>query len=414
MKILMIHKFYYVEGGAERYVFNISEILQKKGHTVIPFAMDAPRNFHSDYQEYFCSRFSPDQLLTAKNLSTRLRLAQKIIYNQEAQKKLSALIEKVRPDIAHVHSVYHHISPSVLHTLKQYNLPVMLTLHDYKIVCPNYIFIDGNDNLCEACKGKHFWHAITRKCFRNSYAASFLIAVEAYVNYYLRSYFNNVDLFVSPSHFLAKKIKQYGYQKKPVLVQPYSLNVNEYHPSFKPSDYYVFMGRLTPEKGLYFLLDTAKQITDVKLYIIGSGPMENYLRKRLENEKLSYIKLLGYKTGDELKQIVRNAKFTVVPSLWHDNSPLVIYESFALGKPVIGTRMGGIPELIEDGINGFTFERDDYQSFIKYIRLLAHDNERLVQMGKNAREIAENRYDFEQHYTQLVNLYEYTRNLSKN
>ncbi len=413
MKILMVHKFYYIEGGAERYVFNISDLLQKKGHTVIPFAMDDPRNFNSVYQEYFCSRFSPEQFFSTKSLKKRLYLARRIIFNQEAQQKLASLIEKEEPDLAHVHSVYHHLSPSVMHTLKNYNLPVMLTLHDYKLICPNYIFLDGKNNLCEVCHGKHFWHAVARKCFRNSYGASLLITMEAYFNYFKKSYRKNVDLFVSPSQFLADKIMKYGYADKPVLVQPYTLNTDLYQPCYEPKDYYVFMGRLTQEKGLDFLLAAAAQIRDIKLYIVGTGPLENDLKKRIDEQKLTHIQMLGYKSGDELRNIVRQAQFTIVPSIWHDNSPLVIYESMALGKPVIGTRMGGIPELIEEGKTGYTVARGDVDGLVRCIRLLAHNHPQLLELGKNARKVAENRFGFEAHYSQLLNLYEKTKTLIK-
>ena len=168
MKILMVHKFYYVEGGAERYVFNVTDLLEEKDHTVIPFAMQDDRNFVSEYSSFFADRFGPDQMFETKSVATRMQVAKRMIFNREAQNKLARLIEETQPDIAHVHSIYHHLSPAVLHTLKKYNLPVMLTLHDYKMVCPNYILLDGERNICEACKGKHFWHATTKKCFRNS------------------------------------------------------------------------------------------------------------------------------------------------------------------------------------------------------------------------------------------------------
>jgi len=412
MKILMIHKFYYIEGGAERYVFNLTHLLENKGHTVIPFAVKHPDNFETPYQEYFADYFSPEQFSQTRNPLKRITTAQRVIYNRRAQQKLAQLIKDTRPDIAHVHSIYHHLSPSVLQTLKDFNLPVMMTLHDYKLVCPNYIFLDGKRRVCEACRGKHFWQAMVRKCFRDSYAASFLTTVEAYFHYFKKSYKNNVDVLVSPSQFLAEKISQYGYAHKPVLVQPYTLNISEYKPSFFPLDYFVFMGRLTHEKGVHFLLDAMNQIKDTSLYIIGTGPIEEKLKRRIKEQGLSNVKMLGYKSGDELKRLVAGAKFTVVPSEWHDNSPLVIYESLALGKPVIGSRMGGIPELIDEDGDGFVFDRGDLSGFVNVINSLVHDQKKLSNMGKRAREKAEFIFGFDNHYHKIIELYELTRSVS--
>ncbi len=412
MKILMIHKFYYIEGGAERYVFNLTHLLGKKGHTVIPFAIDHPDNFETPYHTYFADYFSPEQFSQTRNPLARIKTAQRVIYNRSAQEKLAQLIKDTQPDIAHVHSIYHHLSPSILQTLKDFNLPVMMTLHDYKLVCPNYIFLDGKRRVCEACQGKHFWQATVKKCFRDSYAASFLTTVEAYFNYFKKSYKKNIDVFVSPSRFLAEKISQYGYADKPVLVQPYTLDIREYKPSFAPSDYFVFMGRLTHEKGVHFLLDAMQQIKGASLYIIGTGPIENELQRRIASENLTHVKMPGYKSGDELKRLVAGSKFTVVPSEWHDNSPLVIYESLSLGKPVIGSRMGGIPELIQEDIDGFVFERGDISGFVNMVNSLIHDQEKLVYMGKKAREKAENNFGFDAHYKKICELYELTRSVT--
>ena len=408
MKILMVHKFYYVEGGAERYVFNVTDLLKKKGNTVIPFAMHDERNFESEYSSYFVDRFGPDQLFETRNPFQHLKIADRIIFNKSAQKKLSLLIEETKPDIAHVHSIYHHLSPSILHTLKKHKLPVMLTLHDYKIVCPNYIFLDGQRNVCEACEGKHFWKATSKKCFRNSFAASALVTTEAYINHWKKSYYNNVDVFVSPSKFLGDKISQYGYEKKPVLVQPYTLDLEAYEPCYEPSDYFVFMGRLTHEKGVNFLLDAAKEIRGADLYILGTGPLEDEMRQRVKNENLNNVKMLGYKGGDELRDIVRKAKFTVITSEWHDNSPLVIYESLSLGNPIIGSRMGGIPELIEEGVDGFVFDRGDKDTFVARVNELIANPEMAIEMGRNARKKSEALYGFDEHYTKLMKLYDYT------
>ncbi|MBN2411432.1 glycosyltransferase family 4 protein [candidate division KSB1 bacterium] len=408
MNVLMIHKFHYIEGGAERYVFNLSQLLQKKGDVVATFSMHHPRNFPSPYADYFVSYFNPDQLRDSRDPIKTLKKAAKVIYNQEAQRKLAMLIEETRPDIAHVHSVYHHISPSIMKTLKEYHIPVILTLHDFKLVCPNIVFLDGKNRICEACRGKYFWKATLKKCFRESYGASLLVTLEATIHNMLRSYKKNVDLFHSPSAFLAGKISEYGYGHKPVKVLPYTLDVDSFEPRYKKSDYFVYAGRMSVEKGVLFLIDAMKRIKGKELYLIGTGPLDNVIKQRIEKEKLDNIRMLGYKSGDELREMISSAAFTVMPSLCHDNSPLAIYESLSLGKAVLGASFGGIPELVEDGIDGYIFKAGDMNDFVTKANLLIDNPQATINMGRRGRKKALQIFAPDEHYEKIMELYEQT------
>jgi len=414
MRILTVHKFHYIEGGAERYLFNMSELLAGHGHTVIPFSMRHPRNLACDYEAYFADYFNPEQL--RESLSHPVALLShlsRVLYNRNAQHQLTRLIHDTGPDLAHVHSIYHHLSPAVLTTLKKFKLPVVMELHDYKLVCPNYIFLDGQRRLCEACQGRHFFNATWKKCFRDSRSASLLVSLEATLHKWLATYQNNVDLFVSPSRFLAEKMKQYGYGDKPILVQPYTLDVASYQPHYGPSDYYIFMGRLTHEKGLHFLLQAAKQIPQRQLYICGTGPLENELRARIAAENLSQVVMVGYQSGEALKKLVANAAFTVVTSEWHDNSPLVIYESLSLGKAVLGARLGGIPELIREGVDGYTYQSGDMADFVAKVKRLIADPDRTIEMGRQARSKAEREFSPQAHYEKLLQIYDQAKALAQ-
>lgn len=408
MKILMVHKFYYIEGGAERYVFNLTDLLKAKGHQVIPFSMQHPRNFSSEYSDYFADYFNPNQF-QSKSPVTILKKAARVIYNRAAQRQLEELIKKTKPDIAHVHSVYHHLSPAILSTLKAYNIPVILTLHDFKLVCPNIVLLDGKNRVCQLCKGRHFWHVFLKKCFRNSYAASLLVWWEASIHKYLKSYIRNVDLFHSPSLFLASKIVELGLPKKRVKVLPYTLDVGHFSPTTSHSDYFVYIGRLSVEKGVLFLMDVMQHVRKSKLYIIGTGPLEEELRTLVHKRNLHNVSLLGYKSGDELKKLLSGARFMVLPSLCHDNSPLAIYEALSMGKPVIGARMGGIPELVEDEENGYIFEPGDAIDCADKINHLQENQQLIPLLGTNARKKAERRFDFEHHYQSILRLYEETK-----
>jgi glycosyltransferase involved in cell wall biosynthesis len=400
----MVHKFHYIEGGAERYVFNLTDLLERKGDTVIPFSMVHPKNFPSDYSDFFVSYFNPDQLRQSGNPIDLLKKVSRVIYNREAQDKLGALLETVRPDIAHVHSVYHHLSPSVLKTLRDFNVPVVMTLHDFKLACPNIVFLDGKNEVCTACQGRRFWKAFIKKCFRGSYGASFLVAVEAAVHRFLGSYRDHVQVFHAPSSFLGDKITGYGYEGKAVETIPYTLNVDAYTPFFGESDYFVYAGRLSVEKGVLFLLDAMSRVKGIDLYVIGTGPLEEHMKGRIEDESLKNVKMLGYKSGDELKEIMSHARFTVMPSLCHDNSPLAIYESLALGNAILGSRMGGIPELIEEGVDGYVFEPNDVGDFCDKVERLS-DPGVAANMGRRAAEKARKLFSPEKHYEQMTALY---------
>ena len=404
MNVLMVHKFHYIEGGAERYVFNLTDLLERKGDTVVPFAMDHPKNFPSEYSDYFVSFFNPDQLRQSGNPWTLMKKCARVIYNREAQNRLAALIEKAKPDIAHVHSVYHHLSPSVLKTLNDFHVPVVLTLHDFKLACPNIVFLDGKNRVCTACRGRHFWKAFAKKCFRGSYGASLLVAVEATVHRILGSYRNYVQVFHAPSSFLGEKINCYGYAGKHVETIPYTLDVDAYTPFFGESDYFVYAGRLSVEKGVLFLLDAMNRIEGIDLYVIGTGPLKEHMEKRIRDEALTNVKMIGYKSGDELKEIMSHARFTVMPSLCHDNSPLAIYESLALGNAILGSSMGGIPELIEDGVDGYVFEPNNIDDFVAKVGLLAGPGI-AVEMGRRASEKARRLFCPDEHYDRIMDLY---------
>lgn len=409
MKILMVHKFYYVEGGAERYFFSLSDLLRANGHQIIPFAMQHSANYPCEWSDYFAEDLETNKLRHGSGIRHRINRSLKFVYNKEAQQKLGELIEKTQPDLAHVHSIYHHLSPSVLFTLKKFGLPVVQTLHDYKLICPNYIFLDRHEKVCEACRGKHFWHATVKKCFRESYAASFLVTVEAYLHKWLDSHKRNVDLFHSPSEFLRSKMIQYGYPPERVVSQFYTIPISEYKPNFTNSDYVVFLGRLTYEKGVWLLIDAMREFADTELLVVGTGPLETELRQFVANNNMRNIRFAGYLAGEELKTAVANAKFTVIPSIWYDNSPLVIYESMALGKAVAGARIGGIPELIQDGETGYIFEPNDRNGLVDKIGKLLSDPQKTVAMGKLARERAEKQFSPHAHYSKISEIYDLVR-----
>lgn len=405
MKILMVHKFYYVEGGAERYMFNLSELLQRSGHQVIPFAMHHPRNLETPFSKYFVDYFEPDKELASLGPVNGAKAAARVIYNNQAMSLAEQLIDDQKPDLAHVHGVYHHLSPSVLISLKKKNLPVIFTLHEYKILCPSYLFLDGQGKVCELCEGKKFWHAPVKKCFRNSLPASLLVGVESYVHRLLRTYKNKVDLYLSPSKFLQGKMIQYGFPEEKVEWLPYTIPIDLYEPNYSHEEYFVYVGRLSHEKGIAELVQAMKRVPRLQLKVVGTGRLQASLQAFIDREGLKNVELVGYKSGQELQEIVKKAMFVAVPSVVYDNSPLSIYEAFAHGKPVVGASIGGIPELIDEGADGFLFKSGDEDSLVEALNRMWENRDRFPEMGRSARQKAEALFGPKGHMKKIEEIY---------
>lgn len=407
--ILQINKFHYIRGGAERYYFNLSRLLKQQGHKVIHFSMDDPRNFPSPFKDHFVSNLeisSPQMGLGG------LKKAGRIIYSLESRNKMKELVKIYRPEIAHVHNIYHQISPSILSVLKKNNIPVVMSLHDYKLISPNYKFMCGA-RICEH-KG-HYYKEIFHRSIKNSYLASALCVAEIYIDKIFKLHQRNVDLFLAPSEFIKNKFVEYGFDERKIKVLPYTLETEEYSsflPTGRGKKFILYLGRLSEEKGIEVLIDAMGELNniypnmagDVTLKIVGEGPLEEKLKLKVQNLNLNNIEFIGFKLGKALKQVVAESLAVVVPSAWYENSPLAIYEAMALGKPVIGSRVGGIPELVQENITGLLFEVGNHQELAAKIHYLLNNNERLLSMGEAARDAC-HKFNFKEHYGKIMEVY---------
>lgn len=399
MKVLLVNKFYFVKGGAEKHFFDIKELLEKNGHQVVVFSMQHEKNKPSPYSKYFVSKVNFENVRFDKE---GLRTAGRMLYSFEAARKLSKLIKDEKPDIAHVHNIYHQMSPSVLLTLKKHSIPVVLTLHDYKLLCPNYLFFTKG-KVCERCKGYNYWQAINNRCLKNSLPASILACVEMYFHKIIKAYEDSVNVFISPSEFLIKKIREW---EEPIIEIRHLANFIDaqgagYNP---PGNYVLYFGRLSQEKGIKTFIEAAKGI-DYQFKIVGSGPLENELKKKVSQEKISNVEFLGYQSGEALKDSIKNSLAVVVPSEWYENQPLTILEANSLGKPVIGSRIGGIPEMIEDGKSGYLFETGSVDDLQKKINMMIADRNKVEKIGQRSHQLVQQRSP-EKYYKKLVKIYE--------
>ncbi len=403
MKILMVNKYYFVKGGSERYLFDLKKVLEKNGHEIIPFAMKDKNNFQSEFSQYFVDHVDYDVPFSVK----KIKEAGRLIYSFHARKQIEALIEATKPDVAHLHMIDHQISPSILHSLRKYGIPVVQTVHQYKLVCPNYRFyIEHENKICEQCLGGKFYQPILTRCHKKSLTASALIAIEAYFHQLLNTYKKNIKLFHTPSAFMKRMLAKGGIDENKVE-HHFLVTLLDQFP-FSPiyEDYFIFLGRLSPEKGVLTLLKAMTHVNRSKLIIVGDGPQRAELEVFARENLIENVEFVGYKNKPEVKELMSHASFSVIPSEWYENSPLVIYEAFSLGKPVIGAKIGGITEFIQPNKDGLHFTPGSDNQLADCINMLLDNRDKIIEMGKNAREKAERNFAPEEHYHWISGIYE--------
>jgi glycosyltransferase involved in cell wall biosynthesis len=399
MKILQINKFFFLKGGAERYFFELSGLLSSRGHKIIPFSMRDPANVSSPYENYFVSNVVLDG---SGSILQRIRAVARVIYSFEARRKLEMLIRDEKPDIAHLHNIAHQISPSIIGLLKKHGIPVVQTLHDYKLVCPAYLMI-ARGRLCDACVAGKYYNVLLRRCAHNSLLASSVACAEMYVHR-LAGTFSKVDAFLCPSEFIMEVMRRSGIETQKLFHLPHFIDLSLYEPSYKGTEYFIYAGRLSEEKGLNILLEAKRRVKGSKLLVAGEGELREKLEVGISKE--SDVSFMGFLPRGRLAEVWRDAAFTVVPSVCYENFPYAILESFAFGKPVVATRIGGMPELVRDGENGFLVEPGNIEQLAEKIAYLTSRPEEVVRMGRLARRIAEEKYSSDRHYESIMNLYE--------
>ncbi|MEW6570930.1 MAG: glycosyltransferase family 4 protein [Nitrospirota bacterium] len=402
MKILMAHNWYFVGGGADRVFFETMKLLEKHGHTVVPFSMKDKRNYDSAYKEYFVNEIDYS---TIKPSRGNLKTAMRMIYSFEAKKKIDALIQKTRPDIAHLHNIYGRLTPSILYALKKNKVPVIMTLHDYKLICPAYD-MTSSGKPCERCRGGRFYNAFIRKCVKESYLASLVYAAESSVHSLLRTYVNNISYFIAPSLFLKNKMIEFGIPEKKIEYIPNFINGNVDYSSNTEDDYFLYLGKLLHVKGVFTLLRAFKNIKKSQLHIAGNGELRSELEDYAKKNNINNVRFLGHLNSEEMFKALKGTKFVVLPTECYENAPLAVLEAFANGKPVIGANIGGIPEMVIGEETGLLFEPGNHEDLRQKINYLLNNPSKVLEMGRNARQKVEKEYNAELHYQRLIALYE--------
>lgn len=403
MKILNINKFHFIQGGADRHYLDLGKLLEKHGHTVIPFSMRNKKNLPTPYRKYFVSEVNLEK---PRFSFSALKIIGRIFYSLEARAKIKALIKKEKPDLAHLHNIYHQISPSILGVLHKNEIPIIMTVHDYKLICPNYQLFQKN-KICEKCKGGKYYQCVFNKCVKNLYLASSISMFEMYFHKLFKFYERYVNIFICPSKFMAKKLQEWGIPEYKLVALPHFVTENAKNIQTPLKDYILAFGRISPEKGLDRLIKAMADLPEIKLKIAGDGPekksLENYVRKN----NLTNVQFLGYKKGEELQKIISGCRFVVIPSIWQEVFGLVILEAFRLGKTALAANRGGISEIIQEGNTGFFFKKqNDLGQKIQSL----YDNPGLCEeLGKRAQKKVL-KYDPEIFYRKLLKIYRFAQN----
>lgn len=400
MRILQINKFFYLKGGPERYMFSVSELLKSRGHEVAFFSMQHENNQDCQWSKYFIEKIDYNK---KHNCIDKIKIFKNTLYSHETEIKLLQLITDFKPDIAHIHNFNHQLTPSILFALKKKNVPIVMTLHDYKLVCPSYSMLN-HCKVCELCKGRKFYRCAITRCHKDSFSKSFLATLESYLHHQVLNSYKFISCFICPSKFIMNKIQEMGLKGNfvhlPNFVDVNSLKPAETHKSNK----FVYWGRLSPEKGIYTMIEAMKGIS-AELEVIGEGPLEAGIRQKVKEGSAGNIRLSGYLSGSALFDRIKESFAAIIPSECYENNPMSILESFALGIPVIGARIGGITELVEDGNTGLLFNMGDPDDLCRKIKWLLDNPEENARMSTNVRKKAEEVYYPNLHYQSLIKVY---------
>lgn len=399
MKILQINKYYFPKGGADRYMLDLSDLLMSHGHEVIPFSMHHKSNLPSEYADYFVSSVETDRVHFDM---AGIQVFSRMFYSREAHQKLRKLIRKTRPDVAHIHNIYTQIPPTILDILKKEGIPVVMTIHDYHMIAPNYMmrFSEENKNLAD----KSLWWLTANRFHMNSYAASFAQALAFKFHRGRKSYKLGVDAFICPSDFVKAEHIKAGFKKEQMTVIPHFTKRLEEVPKYHDDGYVLYFGRLAKEKGVETLLKAMQIIPDVPCKVVGTGPQSHDLQ--IEADKLSNVIFEGYKQGEGLWDLVRRARVIVVPSEFYEIFGLVAIEAAALGKPVVASNIGALKDVIADRKTGLLVQPGNAHEFSQAIKRFVDDEALAVSFGKTARARAEKRYNADTHYKAIMKIYE--------
>lgn len=408
MRILLVNYRYFISGGPEKYMFNIKKMLEENGHEVIPFSIHSNKNVETEYSKYFVepigSRDATYFEECKKTPKVIMQMLSRSCYSFEVKKAVQREIKDEKPDLVYIIHFVNKLSPSVIKGAKELGIPVVLRLSDYFLLCPRFDFLCDR-KVCEECLTKGYKACLKKKCVKGSIAAS-LIRVLSMKLHDMMHIYDYVDAFITPSEFLKMKLIANGFQKDKITCIPTFTSSRTTIDEPIVGDYGLYFGRITEEKGVETVVRAYEKLPDRKVKIMGDDTTEEAarLKKYIKERNVKNIEFLGFKSGVELENVIKNARFTMIPSIWYDNLPNTALESFQYYKPVIASNMGSLPELVLDGVNGYLFDPYSPDELVEKIKML-DDDELVIEMGNNSRKRLEDRFAPKTHYNALLNIF---------
>jgi glycosyltransferase involved in cell wall biosynthesis len=398
--VLMVSWAWAPVGGDWTYIANMERLYKENGYNVIPFSTKREDNVPNDFEEYFVTAYDYKELNQKKSLINGYKTVQNAVVSFEALKNLEKLLDKYPIKFAHFHIIHHWVTPAIIKLLKERNIPIIWTLHEYKLLCPEGTFV-SNGTVCEKCRDQKFYNCALNSCKKGSFLASSLAAFDAYY-YKQKGYYNDVNYYLCPSAFLKNKFDEFGFQREKLLLTNYcydiaALDAAVANISLKGNDspYILYVGRIERLKGIVTLLEAVRNTT-IHLKIAGTGAFLEGAKQLAEG--MDNVEFLGFQHKDDVYRLTLNSEFVVCPSEWYENYPFSVIESLLLAKPVVGSDMGGIPELVLHEETGLVHKAGNVEDLRKQLLRLWENKEERTDMGRKAREFACSKVSFDVHW----------------
>ena len=383
MKILFVHDFYRNFGGEDAVALAERQMLENRGQELTLY------HRHNVEVDTYSSW-------------SRMAFPAQTIYSLRTRKEIVDLALRSRPDFAYIHNVFPLISPSLYHILHSKDIPSLQVMHDFRFFCPNGWFYTRG-GICERCKHGNYLNAVRYRCYRDSHSLSALYALSIGLNR-MGGLLEKINGFICLTEFSRQKLLEIGLPKHKLFVRPNFIDSSLPAATPGTGDYVLYLGRLSPEKGLWTLVRAFEKLKSIKLKIVGTGPLESSLRVYLRENNINNVELLGFKQGAEKWQILRDSLFLVVPSQWYETFCMVALEAYVAGKPVVASNLGSLPYVVEDGRTGLLFNPGDPDDLAEKVNHFLLNTSDMSRMGTLGRELAQTKFSPDESYKMLMDI----------
>ena len=410
MRLLGVHRLHYRMGGAEAVHLDHLALFREKGWDCAEFAMEHPQNEPSAFKKYFPSYFDPGMARGTEKFGAVGRF----LHSDEAKQKFSVLLDDFRPDIIHIHGIYHQLTPAILPPALERKIPIALTLHDYKLVCPAYHFFRPGYGVCELCRGGRQWNCAVHRCAHGSILTDSVYALDGWLQWHRGTVRDAVSAFIGPCRFLVDKFVEHGVAREKLHYVPNFFETTDDRPvapdtiaavKARYGRLLLYFGRLSVEKGLSVLVDAAKR-AGVTLVFVGEGKEEAGLRAKAAELGVT-AHFTGHLKGAELWAHVQAAVAIALPSIWYEIAPKSILEAQARGKVIITSAIGGLPEMVEDNVTGFVVPPNDADALgVAIAKAFALSEAELAKLGEAARAYALATFTRDRYFTEMTAIYD--------